>query len=187
VLKPVQKLPRDILALDLGTSLGWSFAREGVIGASGIVKLDDAGDLPGRRFVRFYNWINKFSGVDMILYESIGAVGRMKNAAAVKTMVGQLALLEMFCAGGRIPLRDKHLMTLKKDITGYGKSDKEQMCRVMHSLGWDGGHPGTMIDDDESDACCIIMAILNDMGYSASFKGSDTHFREYLEQNSLIN
>lgn len=182
----MHKLPKDILALDLGTNLGWSFAREGVIEASGTICLMTAGDLPGRRFIKFHNWLNKFAGVDMVFYESVGAVGKQKSAASVKVNCGLLALLEMFCCGGRIPLKPMHLMTLKKAITGTGKAQKEQMCRVMHQLGWQNGRPGTMIDDDESDACCLVFAILDTMGHTARFKGSDLDYQTFQQQSALI-
>ncbi len=38
---------KNILALDLGSSLGWAFAQDGVIRASGTRQLKQPDDLPG--------------------------------------------------------------------------------------------------------------------------------------------
>jgi len=182
----MHKLPKDILALDLGTNLGWSFAREGVIEASGTICLMTAGDLPGRRFIRFHNWLNKFAGVDMVFFEDVKHHGNQKGIQAVRVYCGLLALLEMFCCGGRIPLKGMALMTLKKAITGTGRADKEQMCRVLHQLGWQNGRPGTMIDNDEADACCLVFAILDTMGHTARFKDSDLDYQTFQQEHALI-
>lgn len=165
------KAPKHLLALDLGTNLGWAYAEDGVIKKSGIKSLMAHGDLPGRRFIRFYDWLAPFRGVDAVYFEDV--MGHGPGLQAARIYGGMLAVLQMFVYGNRVPLSGMAVSTLKKATTGHGRADKDMMCLMMHRAGWQGGVKGTMIDHDEADACALILAIAEKKGYSARFDGAE--------------
>lgn len=156
-----------VLALDLGTSLGWAFARGGVIEAWGVEDLSIKGDDPhaaGDRLIKFHNWLHGdnsipgWGGVQEVFFEIAGA--NFRNMSANEVYYQLKGVLRMFCAGCRIPLIGMHNATLKKTFTGDGRAQKQDMCRYAHNLGWKGGKPGTAMDHDAADAVALIVCLL---------------------------
>jgi len=177
-----QKQPRDVLSLDLGTSTGWAFAREGVIMKSGILDMSKSNELRGQKYIRFHNWLSGFSGVDAVYFEDVKHHQAQKSIMAIRNYCGFLAVLEMFAYGAKIPLIGMAIGTIKMIVGGHGHCSKEDVCRALHQLGWQNGEPGTMIDNDEADACAIILATFSKMGYSGRFDGSDLDFETFDKQ-----
>lgn len=173
--------PTDVLALDLGTILGWAFARNGVIEASGSVNLyDSSGEPNGRRYTRFYNWLNKWRNVDAFFYEKVQMQMAQKSQSSILTYGGYFGVLEMVSANGRIPMQGMPISTLKKAVAGHGHAKKHQMCEALHQMGWTGGKVGTDMDNDEADACSLILAIFDQTyGISAKFAGSPHDFETF--------
>ena len=148
-----------ILSLDLGSTTGWAFYSGGVIRKSGVVSLKrDANDKPGTRFLKFYNWLNKFSTIKEIVYED---VPRFESGASAKVYCGLLALVQMHCLAHGIRMTCIKAKTVKKEFSGNGNADKGLICKVAHKLGWCGGKSNTQDGHDEADAVAIMWVTLN--------------------------
>lgn len=162
--------PHTILSLDIGTSCGWAFAKDGVIKAWGVEKFSvsrDESNGSGRRLIRFHNWLQDFCGVSEVFYERAGS--NFRNAGANEAHYEMRGIVRMFCYGSSIPLLDMHNATLKKEFTGSGRAEKAEMCAIAHRLGWTGGEVGTDLDNDAADACALIYCILRNRGIEATF------------------
>lgn len=165
-----------VLALDLGTALGWAFARNGIIEAWGVEDLSIRGDdshAAGDRLIKFFNWMNGsdgapgWGGVDEVFYEIAGA--NLRNMAANEVYYQLKGVVRMFCASCRIPLTGMHNATLKKSFTGNGRAEKHEMCSYARNLGWTGGREGTAMDHDAADAVALIVCILKERGIPVRF------------------
>lgn len=155
-------MAHTVLALDLGSSLGWAFAKNGVIGQSGVERFVVPGAHPGNRFTRFYNWLQQhWTGVTEIYFED---VMRFESGDAAKSYCGYRAILLHFMEVHDIHCRMLKPNTVKKDFTGKGNCGKAEMCATAHSLGWLNGHKGTDIDHDEADAIAVAWVILKRAG-----------------------
>lgn len=162
-------MPLDVLSLDLGASLGWAMARNGVIVGSGIEHLGRHKN-PGDRYIAFHNFLSDFRGVDEVIYEHVAVHPQNSTGnTAAHAYGGYLAVTQMFCAGLRIPLHKIHLMTIKAHFAGHGRAEKEDICQRCHDLGWAGGKEGTRQDHDEADACAMIFVRMQELGIEASF------------------
>lgn len=162
--------PLKILSLDIGTTCGWAFSKGGKIVAWGVQDFKVRGDDPhssGNRFMKFYNWLNDFGGVDEVYYERVG--GFQLSQGADEVYYGMLAVIRMFCAGYRIPLVGMHTSTLKHQFTGNGRAKKDEMCALAHRLGWTGGRVGTDQDHDACDAIALIFCIQKGFGVEITF------------------
>lgn len=157
--KPVPTPPKahSILSLDLGTTCGWCLVKDGVARFSGTLALPGPKEHPGRRFLRFGNWLNDFRGVNEIFYED---VPRFESAKAARVYCGLLSILQVFCLQHGIRMSSIKSNSVKKEFTGNGNAKKPVMCQVAHRLGWRGGHPGSDVDHDEADAIACAWVVL---------------------------
>lgn len=155
------------LGLDLGTRTGWALAEGDKIIASGVRDFSvKSSEHTGKRGIKFYNFLLTMGQVDEIYYEKIqfGAGfktpdGRWVNPSndGRELYHGLLMLMRMYAAGWQIPDFGIHPGTLKKNFTGKGNAEKEEMCARAHALGWQGGEPGTALFHDEVDACALLI------------------------------
>lgn len=155
-----------VLALDIGTTMGWAIARDGVIEASSVKSFFIANAHPGAKFSKFNNWLVKFRNVDEIFYED---VPRFMSRDAGRVHNGFLAFLQAFADGNRIRLTKLLNSSVKKEFTGSGRATKERMCECAHNLGWAGGKKGTDVCHDEADAIAVYYAIMKRRGYEVTF------------------
>lgn len=146
-----------ILGLDLGSTMGWAFAKNATILNSGTVPLTRKDAHPGDRFVRFNNWLQDWRNVKEICYED---VPRFESAAAAKSYCGYLSVLQMFCLVHGIRLAAAKPSSVKLGFAGKGNANKFDMCKVAHKLGWKHGHVSTDLDHDECDAIATVWVIL---------------------------
>lgn len=161
-----KKSTHVVLALDIGTTMGWAVGRNAVIEASAVISWKFPNAHPGLKFIKFNNWLLKFRGVDEIFYED---VPRFMSRDAARVYNGFLAVLEMFAAANNIRLSKMLAPSVKKEFTGKGRADKLTMCEFAHNLGWAGGKKGTDECHDEADACAIYYAILKRRGHEVTF------------------
>lgn len=146
---------RTTLGLDLGKTLGWCFAKNGVILNSGTIALAPEGCHKAWPLVNFKQTLQGFKGLTEIVYESIPFQTSKANSRMYDGMLGQL---EIFCFENSIALIGIPNGTLKKDFAGHGHAKKPDMCAVAHRMGWKHGELGTDLDHDECDACaCIVV------------------------------
>ena len=162
-------MAHTILALDLGSTMGWCIIRNGIIEASGSVELSKPGAHPGHKFTLFGNWLLDFRKVDEIFYED---VPRFKGTAWPKIYCGLLAKLQEFTLSFGIRLTSCTPSHWKSVFTGKGTADKFEVCEACHNIGWQGGQFGTDQDHNEADAIALAGAILHERGVEIVFADS---------------
>ncbi len=146
-----------VLSLDLGSTVGWAICKNAQIKHSGTHNFSAKDSHPGHRFLHFQNWLVDFIGIDEIIYED---VPRFESAGAAKVYCGFLAVVQMFCLGNGIRITGIKASSVKKSFTGKGNAKKEEMCAQCHSLGWQNGELGTILDHDEADAIATMIVVM---------------------------
>jgi hypothetical protein len=143
---------KTILALDLGTKMGWAARPRGGIIASGIASFKtNRYEGGGMRYLRFARWLDempKLVGIiDIIYFEE---VRRHLATDAAHVYGGLLAHLTAWCERFMIPYQGVPVGAIKAHATGKGNAPKEAvMCSVVAR-----GHKPT--DDNESDALALL-------------------------------
>lgn len=159
-----------VLSLDLASTFGWALGnhdgKRGVITHSGEIDLSRKDTHPGHRFLKFNEFLHKFTGVKEILYED---VPRFESAGAARVYCGLLAHLQVFCLAQNIRLTNMKPGSIKKHFTGHGNAKKEVMCEVAHRLGWGGGHKGTDMAHNECDAIALMWVVFTIRGLDPKF------------------
>lgn len=148
-------MTETILALDLGTKLGWALRNEnGIVG--GTVKF-----VPGRyegggmRYLRFQRWLADVArdGLQEIVFEE---VRRHAATDAAHVYGGLLGVLTAWCESRNIPYRGIPVGTIKKFWAGKGNASKEEMC-------WEAVHRGFPPEDDNhADALALLHFAMKD-------------------------
>ncbi|ABK43816.1 conserved hypothetical protein [Magnetococcus marinus MC-1] len=142
---------RAVLALDLGTQMGWAlYHPDGTI-TSGTVSFKlgrfEGG---GMQWVRFKAWLAEMhftSDVGQILFEE---VRRHSGVGASHVYGGFLAHLTAWAESSEVPYQGVPVGTIKKHATGKGNASKAQVIHAMKRLGH---NPA---DDNESDALALL-------------------------------
>lgn len=141
-----------ILALDLGTKMGWALLMADGTIMSGTYPLTSANkDGAGMVFLRFKRWLDgmrKYIGADSsICYE---AVKRHVGTDAAHMFGGYFAVLSSWCELQKVPYEGVGVAEVKKHATGNGRASKEDMLAAMKLK----GHKPE--DDNEADALAIL-------------------------------
>lgn len=142
-----------VLALDLGSTMGWAKWRRGVkdIHTSGSVELDEVGNDRAIRFLALQRWLSDNArDVDLIVYE----MPHHRGGAATGVLVGLEAHLMSWCLSHDLRPPEKiHSATIKKTVAGYGRADKKDVAaavRVLVPVAPDA-------DDNETDAVAVLL------------------------------
>lgn len=159
------------LALDLGSTTGYCYAKNGVIIDSGEVTLSAKDTHPGHRLLRFQNWLFKYKDVNEILFEDVSFVTSIMQ---IKLYAKLLGVLEIFSLAQHIRMASLTPSQIKKDFTGMGNAKKDVVCEVAQNLGWKNGKPGTLINNNEADAIALFWCISTRRGVQPSFLGQQT-------------
>ena len=148
---PVDTPTPTILALDLGTTLGWALRLSGqAISGTESFKVGrfEGG---GMRFLRFARWLDEaraFAGpFEAVYFEE---VRRHRGVDAAHTYGGFLAQLTAWCERHGVPYQGVPVGTIKKFATGKGNADKSAMAAAMEER----GHAPA--DDNEADALALL-------------------------------
>lgn len=166
--------PHIVLALDLGTTLGWALSVDHVITEWGVESFKVSNERHndgGHRLLRFHNWLCEWFEkypITEIFYEESPLMGFKSQSSAIVN-IQMRGIASFICAAADIPFIAIHGSTLKKAFAGSGHAKKEEMCATAHQLGWDGGKIGTDLDNDAADACAQIYCILRERGISVRF------------------
>lgn len=140
-----------ILALDLGTTLGWALRLSGqVMGGTESFKVGrfEGGGMRYLRFVRWLDDIWRFAGRPSMLY--FEEVRRHRGVDAAHVYGGFLAQLTAWCERHAVPYQGVPVGTIKKFATGKGNADKVAMIEAAKR--W--GHRPE--DDNEADALALL-------------------------------
>ncbi|QWP77512.1 hypothetical protein J5226_03650 [Lysobacter sp. K5869] len=140
-----------ILALDLGTTMGWALARPGQI-TSGIQTFRPSRfEGGGMRYLRFGRWLDEAHGfvgkIEVVYFEE---VRRHLGVDAAHAYGGFLGQLTAWCEQHRIPYQGVPVTTIKRHATGKGNAKKVAMIAAMERR----GHAPA--DDNEADALALL-------------------------------
>lgn len=147
----------NILALDLGTTMGWAMHQDGKISSGSVSFKPSHLDSANSRYSRFQRWLegNHCATFDDVVYE---AVRRHNGTIVAQTYGGFMATLQMWCDAYGLPYEGIPVGTIKKFATGKGNATKLRMVSAMEER----GHKPT--DDNEADALALLYWRLEQMG-----------------------
>lgn len=154
----------SILALDLGTTLGWALASaahaaNGTPVLSGFVsfkpKRFEGG---GMRFLRFQRWLEDIAdrtSLDEVVFEEVRA---HLGVDAAHCYGGFLATLTTWCEANDIPYAGVPVQHIKKYATGKGNANKAAVITAVRKR-WS----KNVTDDNEADAIALLHFRLHDV------------------------
>lgn len=149
----------SILALDLGTKLGWAIrfgpAEPPLHGTTEFRAGRFEGG--GMRWLRFRKWLqslhDEHGPIDAIYFEEVRA---HRGVDAAHAYGGFLAHLTAWCEGREIPYRGIPVGTIKRHATGKGNANKPAMIAAMKAKGF---NPET---DNDADALALLLCVLDE-------------------------
>jgi len=151
-----------ILALDLGTQMGWALAAESMPIVSGSVSFKpNKFEGAGFRYIRFVSWLDTIiqqnPAISSIYFE---AVRRHLGVDAAHIYGGFMSHLLAWSEKRGIPINGVPVGTIKKSATGKGNADKIMMISSAKNLGFD------PIDDNEADAIHLLNYAIKTYGFN---------------------
>lgn len=143
-----------ILALDPATHCGWAAMADDDTVHSGVWDLStDKGQQHGWQFVHLKQRLAKFEGVELVAFEKMVAT---RFGMAADVMSGLVAIVIAWCIERNIPFVTVAPNTLKKFMTGHGRSDKKDMCAKAAER-----FPDQIItSNDQADALCVLAWVI---------------------------
>ena len=148
-----ENTPRCMLALDLGTTTGWTLR-----GHDGLITTGTASFKPGRydgggmRYLRFTNWLtelDRLSGPNSAIW--IEEVRRHAGTDAAHVYGGLMATLTAWAELRGVPYQGVPVGTIKRHTTGKGNAPKEAMIAAARARGF------SPVDDNEADAIALLV------------------------------
>lgn len=140
-----------LLALDLGTTMGWALARPGQITSGTQTFRPGRFEGGGMRYLRFGRWLDEAQGfvgkVDAVYFEE---VRRHLGVDAAHAYGGFLGQLTAWCEQHGIPYQGVPVTTIKRHATGKGNAKKAAMIAAMER------HGHAPADDNEADALALL-------------------------------
>jgi hypothetical protein len=143
----------SVLALDLGSTLGWAVRLPDRTITSGTATFR-----PGRfegggmGWLRFRRWLDGMAAnagpLGSIVFEE---VRRHAGTTAAHVYGGFLAHLTAWCEGAGVPYQGVPVGTIKRFTTGRGNADKAAMIAAIQARGF------TPADDNEADAIALLL------------------------------
>lgn len=158
--RPVTIARGSLLALDLGTSMGWALRTPDDFTSSGTVLLKHTRyDGGGMRFLRFRRWLEDLEQdagpIEAIYFEE---VRRHAGTDAAHIYGGLLAVLSAWCEEHLIAYQGVPVGTIKRFATGKGNADKAAVIDAMRARGF------APRDDNEADALAILLWAIETRG-----------------------
>jgi Holliday junction resolvasome RuvABC endonuclease subunit len=142
----------NILAIDLGTQMGWALTkRDGSIhgGSEGFQPAKNGGH--GGKFLAFMTFLNQVrlthGDVHAVYYED---VKMHQGVLAAHAYGGFLAILQVWCKVNNAPLYGMGVGQIKQSWSGKGNANKLRMIEVAKQRGFDPK------DDNHADALAIL-------------------------------
>ena len=141
-----------ILALDLGTRLGWALRHTDGHIESGMMDFRPEGHEGfGRRFYRVRMWLTQTkyrAGGELVHLAYELTPGQIARAAHIHGALE--ATVTAWCEHHDIPYRSAHSATVKKHITGSGKAGKAAVIAAVKAKGF------RPLSHDEADALALL-------------------------------
>jgi Holliday junction resolvasome RuvABC endonuclease subunit len=147
-----------ILALDLGTKLGWALGYGAGDALHGTVEFRNGRhEGGGMRWLRFRKWLgtmhDNHGPIDAIYFEEVRA---HKGTDAAHIYGGFLSQLTAWCEQRHVPYKGIPVGTIKRHATGKGNSGKPAMIAAMKAKGF------TPTDDNDADALALLMCVMDE-------------------------
>lgn len=139
----------DILAVDLGTKLGWAHAKGKKIKSGTVHFKTEHFDGAGMVFLKFERWLQQFKSVDLLAVEGVMSHG-VGQTYQQHRYGGLLAIIQKFGDTHEIPYTGEGVTTIKKFWTGSGGASKAAMVESARSRGFN------PCDDNEADALALL-------------------------------
>jgi Holliday junction resolvasome RuvABC endonuclease subunit len=147
-----------VLALDLGTNLGWavSYGPNDIL--HGTIEFRTGRyEGGGMRWLRFRTWLrgmhDEHGPIDAIYFEEVRA---HKGVDAAHIYGGFLAQLTAWCEQNEVPYQGISVGAIKKHATGKGNANKLAMMLAMREKGF------TPRDDNDADALALLLLVLDE-------------------------
>jgi hypothetical protein len=142
----------SLLALDLGTHMGWALrSRSGVISSGTNHYKPGRFEGAGMAFVRFGGWLDEVSRnggpLASVVFEEVRAHA---GTLAAQVYGGFLAHLTAWCERKSVPYLGVSVGTIKRHATGKGNASKDEVIAAVRRRGF---NPG---DDNEADALALL-------------------------------
>ena len=144
-----------LLALDLGTSLGFAIFKDGKF-ISGTKKLGTYKEKFGARFHEFRTWLLNIiakHNIEAVYFERVFG---HKGVEAAHCYGGFLYMLASVCFQQNISCTGLTVQAIKKFMTGKSNATKDEMIAAAKQKGF---NPAT---NDEADAIAIILLAIED-------------------------
>ena len=150
---PLRQTGNTVLAIDLGTTVGWALRMGDNTILSGTQTFR-----PGRfegggmRYLRFTDWLIEIAmrahGIRRLVFEE---VRRHAGTDAAHVYGGFLGTLTAWCEEHDVPYEGVPVGTIKRFATGKGNADKAAMIAAMRVRGF------APADDNEADAIALLL------------------------------
>lgn len=138
----------SILAIDIGTKLGWALLAEGQVRSGTFDMVPRDGEGVGIRFLRFRReFLSNFRGVREVYFEE---VRRHEGTHAAHIYGGLWAILCAWCEENAIPYRGVEVSAWKKHIGCKGNAAKPEVMDAIIRRGFE------PTGYDEADALGIL-------------------------------
>lgn len=148
-----------ILALDLGTKLGWAISfGPNETPLHGTVEFRTGRfEGGGMRWLLFRRWLqNMHDGQGPLNAVYFEEVQGLRGQDAARVFGGYLAILTAWCEQREIPYKGVPVGTIKKHATGKGNSAKPAMIAAMRAKGF------TPETDNDADALALLLCVLDE-------------------------
>lgn len=147
-----------LLALDLGTTLGFAAESNGSIISGSISFKPGKFDGGGMRPLKFRRWLEQLHDATPIKEVVFEAVRRHRGTDAAHIYGALMGVLTMWCEDKGIPYEGVTVQAIKKFATGKGNADKDMVIQAVREK-W-GFKPK---DDNEADALALLHLRLYDV------------------------
>jgi Holliday junction resolvasome RuvABC endonuclease subunit len=164
----------NILALDLGTRMGWALLQTAEMLSGSISFATNRLAGFGVRFLNFRNWLVEMLGgtttaskhkIDMVVFED---VRNHAGVYAAHVYGGFVAILTSVCETLKIPYRGFGVKTIKKFVTGNGNANKQDVINAVQTRGY------KPIDDNEFDAIALALLAENTLMKESTIMYNDS-------------
>ena len=149
--QPATDDPNVVLALDLGSTLGWALRLAGQVMSGTETFKPGRFEGGGMRYLRFVRWLDdlmRFAGpISVVYFEEVRS---HKGVDAAHAYGGFMAQLTAWCERHAVPYQGVPVGTIKKFATGKGNANKDAMIAAVTK--W--GHAPA--DDNEADALAVL-------------------------------
>lgn len=142
-----------VLALDLGSAMGWALrAGDGTIVSGTEAFRQDRWSGGGMRYLRFRHWLGEIAtmtgGLGLVVYEE---VRRHAGTDAAHVYGGFLATLTAWSEDRAVAYEGVPVGTIKRFATGKGNAGKDAVIAAICAHGF------SPADDNEADALALLL------------------------------